>query len=81
MNKMEESIEKALNELESKSLDQIQYETAINWCGRACAAVVLGKFTDAREYAHEAIEHAALSKTTGLLQSVYNILSAYGVEY
>ncbi len=54
-------------ELRKKTLHQIQVETAYKWSGRACAAALLGRMDDAEEYAHEAIEHAALSGDDQLL--------------
>lgn len=81
MEEMEASLRKALKELESKTLNDIQYDTAITWCGRACAASMLGLMADAKEYAHEAIEHAALSKSFELLYLVQNYLDSYRVDY
>lgn len=63
-------VTRALTELQSKTLSQIQIETAMVWYGRAVAAFMLGKGADAIEYAHEAIEHAALSGDIALLQSI-----------
>jgi hypothetical protein len=72
-------IKKALVELRIKRLHDIQIETALTWCGRACAARQLGYHEDALEYAHEAIEHAALSGDDTLLRAVRNSLDAHGV--
>jgi len=74
-------VEEAAKELEEKSYDQIQVETAWKWGSRAAAcfkrsleenntqeafyALFLGI-----EYLHEAVEHAALAEDTSLLQAV-----------
>jgi hypothetical protein len=73
-------IDKARTELEAKGLKQIQVETALTWTGRACAAAARGRHEDAHEYAHEGIEHAALSGQDELLDQVRAVLMAYGVE-
>ena len=73
-------IEKGQKELEGKDLHQIQVETSLTWCGRACASAARGNLSDAREYAHEAVEHAALSGDYGLLQEIRNALDKYKVE-
>ena len=70
---------KALAELRVTSLQQIQVETAQVWCGRALAAQMLGLTADAIEYAHEAIEHAALSGDDALLRDVRAMLAAHGL--
>jgi len=74
-----EFVTNALSELSHKSLRQIQFETAMVWYGRAVAAVTLGKTADAIEYAHESIEHAALSGDIGLLQGIREGLRRNGV--
>jgi hypothetical protein len=73
------SLATAINELNNKSITDIQVETAITWTNRACAAMHLNKPDDAREYAHEAVEHAALSGFIQLIQEVYLALSEYGI--
>ena len=75
-----EQIKKAATELQTKSLKDIQIETAKTWAGRACVAATLGLKQDAVEYAHEAIEHAALSGMEGLLTDIRAALLACGVE-
>jgi hypothetical protein len=69
---MEIDINSALEELKTKTLDQIQRETAIKWAGRALAARQLGLenndqqlLSDSNEYVHEALEHAALVEDSG----------------
>lgn len=66
-------------DLARKNLRQIQAETAVTWTGRACAARYLRHDADAIEYAHEAIEHAALSGDAALLEAVRAQLRVYGV--
>lgn len=80
MREVEDYINKALIELRSKSLQQIQVETALTWCGRACAASVLGHDRDAVEYGHEALEHAALSGSDVLLRDVREAMRLHAVE-
>jgi hypothetical protein len=72
-------VAKGLAELQVKSLRDIQVETSLTWAGRACAAARLGYVSDAREYAHEAIEHAALSGEDALLFTVRTAFAAYGI--
>jgi hypothetical protein len=74
-------IKQARVELRTKSLVQIQTETAWTWASRAAAAYEYyraSKITqwllDAEEYAHEAIEHAALA---GVLPAVQAALATY----
>lgn len=64
-------IEKAKNELTLKTLANIQEETAYTWGARALAAFAIwqtihdGRFlSDALEYRHESLEHAALAGPT-----------------
>lgn len=72
-------VQKGLNELKGKTLKQIQVETAMTWCGRACAAATL-RPNEATEYAHEAIEHAALSGFPALLHEIRLKLAQYGIS-
>jgi hypothetical protein len=74
------SIPDAIAELREKTLVQIQRETAITWAERAYAARVLGFTADVSEYAHEALEHAALTGDDMLLGRVRMIV-AYGNDY
>lgn len=76
---LSEFVTQALSELSHKSLRQIQFETAMVWYGRAVAAMTLGKTSDAIEYAHESIEHAALSGDIGLLQGIREGLRKSGM--
>lgn len=78
---MQEYIDKAFKELKVKNLKTIQTETALTWCGRACAAKILGLDGDAREYAHEAVEHASLSGNVQFVSDIFNILNSYKVEF
>lgn len=74
-----EHVERGLRELRRKGLRQIQFDTALVWCGRAIAAARLGEVDDAIEYAHEAIEHAALSGSDELLGTVREGLRREGI--
>jgi hypothetical protein len=74
---MNPKLQAALAELQAKSLSQIQRETAITWAYRAKAASALGFSADVVEYAHEAVEHAALTGDDGALADVRSII-AYG---
>ena len=72
---MADSIHKAYIEISSKSLHDIQKETAITWSGRAIAAYHLysssgriRNLMDSQEYAHEALEHASLAGPDFYLQ-------------
>lgn len=73
------SLSDAIKELQTKTLNNIQVETAITWINRACAAMQMNNTDDAREYAHEAVEHAALSGDINLVTSVYDALHDYGI--
>lgn len=57
-------LEEARKEITSKTLDQIQRETAYKWASRALAAKEMFDqqqfMLDYNEYLHEALEHAAL---------------------
>jgi len=75
-----EYIDKGKAELLKKTLNDIQKETAKVWMGRACAAALMGLHGDAKEYAHEAIEHAALSGDDMLLINVRSVLLDHEVE-
>jgi len=74
-----EYVKHGLVELTQKPLRQIQFETAKTWYGRAVAAIKLGKPADAIEYAHESIEHAALSGDDGFLRNIREGLRRNGV--
>lgn len=80
MTRIEQAIADGLNELQKKTLHQIQVETAYKWSGRACAAAMMGRMDDAEEYAHEAIEHAALSGDDRLLAEVRRAHARFGVQ-
>jgi hypothetical protein len=85
---MTESQKIALAELLSKSIVDIQVETARTWAYRAWAAKQLAAQAKARddkqafvsylidsaEYAHEAVEHAALSEDSEILIEVRRII-------
>lgn len=59
---------------DGKTLKSIQAETALVWCGRAIVAARAGQMADAVEYAHEAIEHAALSGDDSMLVAIRRVL-------
>lgn len=80
MKPLQHYLDKAQGELAEKSLHDIQVETALTWCGRACVAARMGLAADAKEYAHEAIEHAALSGVNDLLDAVRQALAFHGVR-
>ena len=74
-------VAKARAELGSKDLEAVQRETARTWAGRALVAHEAGRTMDAHEYAHESIEHAALSGDNALLDEIRAAFDAAGVEY
>ena len=80
MSRIEQAIADGLEELQKKTLRQIQVDTAYKWSGRACAAALMGRMDDAEEYAHEAIEHAALSGDDRLLAEVRRAHARFNIE-
>lgn len=80
MTPLEASKREGLLELREKSLKKIQTETAIKWTGRAAAAASMGLMHDAIEYAHEGIEHAALSGNLALLRDIREFLLQHQIE-
>jgi len=72
-------IAQAAIELRTKSQRDIQRETALVWAGRACAAQMIGLQRDATEYAHESIEHAALSGDDALLCGARQLFQSCGI--
>ena len=76
---LEKYLDKAIADVSSKTLTQIQYETAWTWTARACVAAQLGKPEDAREYAHEGLEHAALSARPMFVDEIRAVLARHGV--
>ena len=73
--------EEAITELQEKGMKQIQVETAAKWCGRARAARILGlSERDITEFAHEAVEHAALSGDEQVLRIVRIALEEFEIE-
>ena len=78
---MRRAITAATQELSKKTLHEVQHQNALTWAGRACAAKVLGlPAEEAHEYAHEALEHAALTGDDDLLRLVRKVMASYGVE-
>ena len=80
MTPLDASKREAMKELREKTLKKIQTETAIKWTGRAAAAAAMGLAHDAIEYAHEGIEHAALSGNLALLQDIRAYLASHQIE-
>ncbi len=75
------STREAITELKEKDLKTIQIETAAKWCGRAAAAKLLGlRERDVTEFAHEAIEHAALSGDNETLDIIRRALDELDIE-
>jgi len=75
------STREALLELKEKDIKSIQIETAAKWCGRAAAAKLMGlRERDVTEFAHEAIEHAALSGDESVLSEVRAALAQLEIE-
>lgn len=72
-------VETALNELRRTRMHDIQRQTALVWYGRAIAAIKLGRPEDAREFAHESIEHAALSGDMRLVAELHQRLVSHGL--
>jgi len=71
----------AFAELEKKDMKTIQVETAEKWCGRALAAKLMGlPERDVTEFAHEAVEHAALSGDESTLRIIRIALEKFGIE-
>jgi hypothetical protein len=70
-------VSQARADVTTRALGTIQKETAITWAARAVASLRLYHetrqpkwYSDAEEYYHEAIEHAALSGDDELLNAV-----------
>ena len=70
---MNPRLEAAMIELSQKTLAEIQAETATTWAYRAAAAWRMNNPADALEYAHEAVEHGALTGNDELLDEVRRI--------
>ena len=58
---LELSIQHATAELQTVPKTEIERRTAITWAARAISAYRLKMYSDVADYAHEAIEHAAVS--------------------
>ena len=61
----EELLREARLEVRSKHRVRINKESAWRWAALAVAACEAGQFSDAVDYHHEAIEHAALADQSG----------------
>lgn len=77
---LERAVADSKEEVATKTLNQVQRETAVKWAGRACAAAMQNKHDDAHEYAHESVEHAALSGDDVLLGDIRRMFAMYRVE-
>ena len=87
---IERATEKARPEIRAHSLRTIQRETAITWAGRACAAAERAWHAPpsnqehlrmaAYDYAHEALEHSALTGDIELLMAIRDSLARFGVR-
>ena len=83
------NLDKARKELEEKSYHDIQRETAWTWASRACVSYEfvleaakdqkVSAWTQAEEYAHEAIEHSSLVEhgAPGLLKEIQDAIMPY----
>lgn len=81
MSSVLKDVESALEELRSKSLKTIQCETAMKWAGRAIAAHFLNRPPEeVTEYAHEAVEHAALCGVDHVLGQIRAAFDEVGIE-
>ena len=78
--RLAEAIEAARKELARKGLRGVQTDTAIKWLGRAVVAMEQKKTEDAHEYAHEALEHAALAERASLIDDVRRSLRQIGIK-
>jgi hypothetical protein len=87
---LEEAVRRAYSELEWASLEDIQGATAMTWAGRAIVSYERYRrsrssqdLSDASEYHHEALEHAA-GAAPGVLEALRDPLTnaarAAGVE-
>ena len=68
---------RAFGELQKKTIQMVQEQTAFTWGGRALASLALYSqtgdmqhFLDAQEYGHEAVEHAALAGIPGFSDAI-----------
>ena len=77
---LREAIAKAEEELDHVTVHDVQIKTAYTWAGRAIVAARRGMHDDAHEYAHEAIEHAALTGDDRVLQEIRVAFRVNGVE-
>jgi hypothetical protein len=69
-------VNRARAELMTKTIGEIQRDTAYTWAARALVAYDRGWKDDAIEYGHEAAEHAALAELAGYPGIADEILSA-----
>lgn len=83
----EQMVNEATLELQEKSYQKIQYDTAMKWAARAVAAyrfsvsstsadLALSSYEAGNEYAAEAIEHVAALEDGSLLENLSSVLAA-----
>lgn len=78
---LQKHIDNGLAELQEKTIREVQRETAYKWAGRACAAAMLNLDEgDVHEYAHEALEHAALCEDDRVIKTVRAAFKRCGVR-
>ena len=73
--------DRAVKEAEIKSRHDMLIESALIWCGRACAAIKDGQTEDAALYAQEALNHAQLSGFQGLVAMILEAFRIYRVDH
>lgn len=74
-------VDSAILELKTKSIMDIQKETAYKWASRSIASYKLGNNKDAEEYRHEALEHAALvDDSGGLLKEISSEINKFRIS-
>jgi len=76
---MSNRVDQAVAELQAKTLEQIQRETAVTWAYRAHAAKLLQRPKDYCEFEHEALEHAVLCGDDRVI-AVVRYIVFYGHE-
>jgi rubrerythrin len=72
----DEMIHEALTELQTKGENGIERETELKWGARYVAAKMLNK-SDATQFYHEALEHAASTKDVGFYYKILKELENF----
>jgi hypothetical protein len=70
----DQALQAARDELRSKSLSEIQKDTALTWAYRAWAGYQLKHVADAVDFEAQSLEHAALSGVDSVLEEVRGIV-------